>query len=90
MRPLTQSASEKAIHTHITSLSAIKRNELCRVITIAGGGGLRSKMYNLGIHETERIKVIQNRGFGPLVIDVGGTRLIIGRHMAERLKVSHL
>ena len=84
------SGTPNAEQKRITALSAIKRNEQCRVITIAGGEGMRSKMYNLGVHETERIKVVQNRGFGPLVIDIGGTRLILGRKMAERLWVSRL
>ena len=84
--PAEQSAEQK----RITALSAVKRNEQCRVLTIAGGEGMRSKMYNLGVHETERVKVVQNRGFGPLVIDIGGTRLILGRRMAERLWVSRL
>jgi len=84
--PAEQTAEQK----RITALSAIKRNQQCRVITIAGGEGMRSKMYNLGVHETERVKVVQNRGFGPLVIDIGGTRLILGRRMAERLWVSRI
>ena len=101
MRPLSEPHAKKtraaktsganpAEKKRITALSAIKRNEQCRVLTIAGGGGMRSKMYNLGVHETERVKVVQNRGFGPLVIDIGGTRLILGRRMAERLWVSRL
>jgi ferrous iron transport protein A len=84
------SAASAAPPKRITALSAIHRSELCRVISIAGGEGLRSKMYNLGVHESERVKVVQNRGFGPLVIDIGGTRLILGRHMAERLWVSRI
>ena len=83
-------AEQTAEQKRITALSAVKRNEQCRVLTIAGGEGMRSKMYNLGVHETERVKVVQNRGFGPLVIDIGGTRLILGRRMAERLWVSRL
>lgn len=84
------SLAAPAEQKRITALSAVKRNEQCRVITIAGGEGMRSKMYNLGVHETERVRVVQNRGFGPLVIDIGGTRLILGRRMAERLWVSQL
>ncbi len=84
------SSETPAAQKRITALSALKRNEQCRIITIAGGAGMRSKMYNLGIHETERVKVVQNRGFGPLVIDIGGTRLILGRKMAERVWVSRI
>jgi len=86
----TPSVAKPAEHKRINALSALKRNEQCRVLTIAGGEGMRSKMYNLGVHETERVKVVQNRGFGPLVIDIGGTRLILGRKMAERLWVSRI
>ena len=82
--------STPAPHKRITALSELKRNERCRVLTIAGGEGMRSKMYNLGVHETERIKVVQNRGYGPMVIDISGTRLILGRRMAERLWISRI
>ncbi|MFW5712730.1 MAG: FeoA family protein [bacterium] len=89
-RKAEASAATPAEHKRITALSTVKRNEQCRVLTIAGGEGMRSKMYNLGVHETERVKVVQNQGFGPLVIDIGGTRLILGRKMAERLWVSRI
>ena len=89
-RAAASSVSTPAEQKRITALSAVKRNQQCRVLTIAGGEGMRSKMYNLGVHETERVKVVQNRGFGPLVIDIGGTRLILGRKMAERLWVSRI
>ncbi|MFO7850824.1 MAG: FeoA family protein [Spirochaetia bacterium] len=83
--------SPNAPHTHtLTSLSKLKRNETCRVISMAGGEGMRSKMHQLGIHGAETLRVAQNPGFGPLVVEVGGTRLIIGRKMAERLWVSRI
>jgi len=89
-RTAASSVATPAEQKRITALSAVKRNQQCQVLTIAGGEGMRSKMYNLGVHETERVKVVQNRGFGPLVIDIGGTRLILGRKMAERLWVSRI
>lgn len=89
-RAATASIATPAEKKRISALSAIERNGQCRVITIAGGEGMRSKMYTIGVHETERVRVVQNRGFGPLVIDIGGTRLILGRRMAERLWVSRI
>jgi Fe2+ transport system protein FeoA len=57
------------------------------VLSLGGGAGFRSKMYQLGIHESSRLKVVKNTGFGPLVVESGGTRLIMGRAMAGRIRI---
>jgi ferrous iron transport protein A len=74
----------------LATLSQIERGESCRVISIEGGQAFRSKMHQMGIHGAERVVVRQNGGFGPLVLEAGGTRLVIGRRMADRLWVSRI
>jgi len=73
-----------------TSLTQIKRGESCRLIAIEGGSSFRSKMHTMGLHSAERVTVRQNGGAGPLVLELGGTRLVLGRRMAERLRVSRI
>lgn len=70
------------------SLSDIGAHRTCRVISLKGGHGFRSKMHELGIHGAEDLRVVINGGRGPLVVELRGTRLILGRHMAERIWVS--
>ena len=59
----------------------------CTVLSLGEGEGFRSKMYQLGIHEGSRLTVVRNTGFGPLVVESGGTRLIMGRTMAGRIRI---
>lgn len=77
-----------SVRNAITSLVSVGNKHSCRVISISGGQTFRSKMHQLGIHGAEEVQVIKNSGSGPLVIEAGGTRLIIGRSMAERIFVS--
>ena len=70
------------------TLSRLRRGESARVISVDGGQGMRTKLQNLGIYEGITIKVAQNHGYGPVLIELEGTRLMLGRKMAERLWVS--
>lgn len=70
-----------------TPLSRLQPAKEGRVVSLSGGSSFRSKMYQLGIHESAPIHVVANRRSGPLVIEAGGTRLIIGRGMAEKILV---
>ena len=79
----TTTASKKSL----SSLADIREQDGCRVISISGGQGFRNKMYQLGIHGMDELTVLRNGRSGPLVVEIGGTRLIIGRRMAERIWV---
>ncbi len=72
----------------VTTISEIRRGESCRMISIKGGQSFRAKVLQIGLRESARVKVLQNAGFGPLLLEIGGTRLMLGRRMAERLWVS--
>lgn len=68
------------------SLDQLDSGMECIVLSLGEGSGFRSKMYQLGIHESSILRIVRNTGFGPLVVESGGTRLIMGRAMAGRIK----
>lgn len=55
--------------------------------SIEGGRELRGRLAALGLLPGAELEVIQNSGHGPFVVAVKGSRIVIGRSMAERIAV---
>ncbi len=51
-----------------------------------GGRGLSRRLAEMGLVPGERMEVL-NRGPGPFIVAVKGTRLLLGRGMADRVLV---
>ncbi|MBN2509393.1 MAG: ferrous iron transport protein A [Spirochaetales bacterium] len=66
----------------LTSLSAGKR---MRIALLDGGREFRSRMLNLGIIPGETITVVRGGGSMPLVVEVKGTKVMLGRGAAVRI-----
>ncbi|MFA5042592.1 MAG: FeoA domain-containing protein [Kiritimatiellia bacterium] len=54
---------------------------------IHGGRGLRARLNSMGLNEGMRLNVLQSHGNGPCIVQVGGTRLVLGHGMAQKLFV---
>lgn len=67
------------------SISDIKEGELVTLIKIQGGNRVTKRLTELGLTPGVKIKVITNHNRGPVIIEVRGTHLCIGR--GESLKV---
>jgi len=57
------------------------------LISIASGRGLRARLTDMGLFEGMKLKVIHSHRPGPCIILVGGTRLILGHGMAQKILV---
>jgi len=58
-----------------------------RLVTVAGGVGLRSRLLAMGLRAGARIRVVHNGGRGPFVVASGESRIVLGRGMARRVLV---
>ena len=56
------------------------------VAVISGGRGLMHRLAEMGLTPGESMEVI-NRGPGPFIVSVRGTRLVLGRGMVQRILV---
>lgn len=62
-----------------------------RVLGILGGFGLAYKLRQLGIMPGDTIQVIQRAPFGgPLLIEVNGRKVAIGRGVASKIEVEEV
>ena len=74
-------------HGGAGKLSELSPGSLARVIHLGGGPEAKRKMLDLGIIPGEEVKVSRNDGDGPLLLLVRGTSMMIGRGLAEKIRV---
>jgi Fe2+ transport system protein FeoA len=72
----------------ITTLSKLKGGDSAVVKDIKGGHSVHHRLGRLGLHPSDRIRVIRNGFFGgPVLIKVHGIEVGIGKGMAEKIEV---
>jgi ferrous iron transport protein A len=69
----------------ILTLSDLPAGRSASVVSLAGGRGIISRMASLGFTPGVEITVLQNRGHGPLIALVRGTRVALGRQEARKI-----
>lgn len=69
------------------SLAMATENDNLRIVEVWHGGKFKKKLSEMGIYKDSQIKVIKNDISGPLIVDVKGSRLIIGRGQAQKIMV---
>jgi ferrous iron transport protein A len=69
------------------SLSTVGNGESVRIKQIESGHTLLSRLASLGFTPGTQLRVIQNRGRGPLIVSVRGARVALGRGEAAKILV---
>lgn len=69
------------------SLAMASEKDNLRIVQVGYGGQFQKRLQEMGIYKDSRIKVIKNDIPGPLIVDVKGSRLIIGRGQAQKIMV---
>ena len=71
-----------------TTLETIDVSRRSRVVCIEGGQGVGAHLNNLGIHVGDQLQVVERAPFrGPVLVQINGTRLALGRGVARRVRV---
>ena len=63
-------------------------NRLLKVEAVAAGVGLLRRLTDLGIIRGAEIRLINRHATGPVIVDIKGARLALGRGVAHRIMVS--
>ena len=70
------------------SLSMLGMGKIAKIKYLLGGMGLQRKIRSLGIRIGKKVRVVSSQPFrGPIVIEVDGMRIAIGRGMANQIIV---
>jgi len=68
-------------------LSEVPEGKVVRVVGFVGGSGALRKLMELGIREGSTIKVVRNANIGPIIVEVEGSRIAMGRGLASKVLV---
>lgn len=71
-------------------LNYVSRNNDVIVKEIAGCKGFRRRMNDLGFILNEPVRIINNTGFGPVILEVKNSRIALGKGEAEKILVKIL
>jgi len=69
-------------------LAMARTGEHLTICAMHGGHRYRRKLMDMGLRPGVNIDVLRSGGQGPVLILTGGTRLGIGRGMAEKIEVA--
>jgi len=73
------------------TLDQLSMGANARVVDFVGGSGLYRNLSQMGIHPGDTIVVSGSGAFrGPLLVDIHGIRIALGRGVARRIVVQPL
>jgi len=73
----------------VVPLSTIKSGRTVILSGVEAGRGLNSRLVAMGLLPNVEITVISNGHPGPFVISAKGSRMMLGRGMADKIMVSN-
>jgi ferrous iron transport protein A len=70
------------------ALDTVDVKKQARVMAIDGGHRVRAHLNTLGIHVGDWLTVVERAPFrGPVLVEINGTRLALGRGVASKVQV---
>ena len=72
----------------IIPLAFLLENKQARVVKVVGGRGLVRRLYELGFTTGTKVKVISSSSPGPMLVDVRGVRIALGRGVTMKIIVN--
>jgi len=71
----------------IVPLAMAPEGSLVRIVEIRGGRGIMRRLVDLGFIPGSVVRVLRSFGSGPLLIEVKGSRVALGRGLAMKILV---
>ena len=68
-------------------LAMVSEGEIVKIISVRGGRGVMQRLADLGLIPGTSIKIIKSIGNGPLLLEVKGSRIALGRGISMKLFV---
>ena len=68
-------------------LAILSENEEAKVVEVRGGRGLVRRLSELGFTPGAKVKILFSNSPGPVLIDVRGSRIALGRGLLMRIIV---
>ena len=71
-------------------LAMVRPGDIVTVVNIRAGWGLTRRLADMGLTPGTQIRVINSQMSGPIIIDFRGSRLVLGRGIAQKIMVEEL
>lgn len=68
-------------------LAMVSPGEVVQVVDVRAGWGFRRRLADMGLTPGVTIRVLNSQIPGPIIIDLRGSRLVLGYGMAQRILV---
>ena len=69
-------------------LEVVQVGRRVRLLALNAGRGLQGRLVAMGLVSGVEIKVLRNSMHGPILIEVKGSRIMLGRGMAQKILVA--
>ncbi len=69
------------------SLANVKAGRKVRFVNVRAGQALKARLAALGLVPGSELEVVSNSFHGPFIVAVKGSRLVLGRGMAQKIVV---
>ncbi|OPY23106.1 MAG: FeoA domain protein [Methanobacterium sp. PtaU1.Bin242] len=69
------------------TLAMANRNEELKILEVGHGHKFKKRLSDMGIYKDATVKIVKNDIPGPLIIEVKGSQLIMGRGQAQKIMV---
>ncbi|HDJ66128.1 MAG TPA: ferrous iron transport protein A [Nitrososphaeria archaeon] len=73
--------------TRLMPLAFLSEGEVGTVVEIRAGRGLTGRLLAMGIVPGAKIRVLKSSGPGPILVEIGQTRIALGRGVAMKVMV---
>jgi len=68
-------------------LAMAREGEVVTVVGVRGGWGLQRRLADMGLTPGVRIRLINSQAAGPVLIELRGSRVGLGRGVAQKVMV---
>jgi len=69
-------------------LAMVSPGEVVTMVSCGAGWGLTRRLADMGLIPGTKLRVINNQMAGPIIIDLRGSRLVLGHGMAQKILVA--
>ncbi len=69
------------------TLAMANKNEKLKILQVGHGEKFKKRLSDMGIYKDAQVRIIRNDIPGPLILDIKGSRLILGRGQAQKIMV---
>ncbi len=70
------------------SLAVVKAGKRVHIVGLNAGPGLQGRLAAMGLVPGAQIDVIMNSSRGPFIVAMKGSRIILGREMAQKIMIA--